>query len=88
MPVQGTSADIIKLAMIAIDIEFRKRKLSSRMLLQVHDELVFEVPNNEMEIVCPLVKNCMENAAKLDVPLVAQLSHGANWSSMQTWGKS
>ena len=56
-----------------------------RMLLQVHDELVFEVPVDELEQSCQLVKGCMEKAVKLDVPLDVQLDTGANWSQMRTW---
>ena len=78
-PLQGTAADLIKLAMIQIDDELRKRKLSSRMLLQVHDELVFEVPERERETMRALVKDKMENVRPLSVPLSVEISTGLNW---------
>ena len=78
-PLQGTAADLIKLAMIRIDSEIRGRKLESRMLLQVHDELVFEAPPEEVEALSKMVKHEMENAHRLDVPLVADVGAGANW---------
>jgi DNA polymerase-1 len=87
MPVQCTSADIIKIAMIEVDRKLTAMKLETRMLLQVHDELVFEAPENELEAVCPMIKKCMENAVKLDVPLEVQLDKGNNWSQMKGWGE-
>jgi DNA polymerase-1 len=78
-PIQGTAADIIKLAMVKMDEELKKRGLRSRMLLQVHDELVFEVPEDELEIMKELVPQVMENAIELDVPLKADVSYGKNW---------
>lgn len=78
-PIQGTAADIIKLAMVRMDEELRARKLSSRMLLQVHDELVFEVPPEELETMQQLVPEVMESAIELDVPLRADVSYGTNW---------
>ena len=78
-PIQGTAADIIKLAMVRMDEELRARKLHSRMLLQVHDELVFEVPQDELELMQKLVPEIMESAIELDVPLRADVSYGANW---------
>jgi len=82
-PLQGTAADLIKLAMIRIDAEVRKRKLKSRMTLQVHDELVFEVPESEVDIVKPLVREQMENAHPLEVPLRVEIGVGPNWRDME-----
>jgi len=82
-PLQGTAADLIKLAMIAIDRELRQRKLRSQMLLQVHDELVFEAPANEVEILRELVKRAMEQVHTLRVPLVVDIGVGPNWRDMQ-----
>lgn len=78
-PIQGTAADIIKLAMVQMADRLKAEKLQSRMLLQVHDELVFEVPEEELDIMRKLVPNVMENALALDVPLKADVSDGINW---------
>ncbi|NGM83098.1 DNA polymerase I [Paenibacillus sp. 7124] len=78
-PIQGTAADIIKLAMIHMDRALFKQKLKSRMLLQVHDELVFEVPEEELETMKKLVPEVMEGALQLSVPLKAEVSYGADW---------
>ncbi|WP_337034778.1 DNA polymerase I [Paenibacillus illinoisensis] len=78
-PIQGTAADIIKLAMVQMDEALRERKLKSRMLLQVHDELVFEVPADELELMKELVPSVMEKALELSVPLKAEVSFGENW---------
>lgn len=78
-PIQGSAADLIKIAMIRIDAGLRARKMSSRMLLQVHDELVFEVPGPERDELMTLVKHEMEHAAQLSVPLVVDLGEGSNW---------
>ncbi len=82
-PLQGTAADLIKLAMISIDRELRERKLRSRMLLQVHDELVFEAPNDEVEVLRELVKREMEQMHALRVPLVVDIGVGLNWRDMK-----
>jgi DNA polymerase-1 len=82
-PLQGTGADLIKLAMIAIDRKLTERKLKTRMVLQVHDELLFEVPDAESGEVAALVRAEMEGVAKLKVPLVADLAFGANWRDMK-----
>jgi len=79
MPIQGTAADLIKLAMIQLDKEFESRELKSKMLLQVHDELVFEVHESELEIVPPIIQSCMENAMKLSVPLKVEMGIADNW---------
>ncbi|HAZ11652.1 MAG: DNA polymerase I [Bdellovibrionales bacterium GWA2_49_15] len=82
-PIQGTAADIIKLAMIRIDDELRLHHLKTRMLLQVHDELIFEVPASELEQVKSLVKNAMETAVTLRVPLTVDLGVGLNWQDLE-----
>ncbi|MBW2179084.1 MAG: DNA polymerase I [Deltaproteobacteria bacterium] len=79
-PIQGTAADLIKVAMIKIDNEFKKKKLKSAMLLSVHDEIVFEVPPDELDMVCDLVKEIMENVWKLNVPLKVNVGVGENWA--------
>lgn len=78
-PLQGSAADIIKIAMINIFKRFEKENFKSKMLLQVHDELVFDVHKDELEIITPIIKNEMENAYKLDVPLIVDLGIGQNW---------
>ncbi len=78
-PIQGSAADLIKIAMIRIDDAFRVKQLESKMLLQVHDELVFELPPDELAQVQELVKHEMEHAAQLSVPLVVDLGVGKNW---------
>ncbi len=78
-PIQGTSADITKLAMIELDKELGKTKSAAKMILQVHDELLFEVPEGEAEELCALVKEKMENVVKLDVPLSVEANIGGNW---------
>ncbi len=83
MPVQGTSADIIKVAMINLSREMEKLKLKSRMLLQVHDELVFEVPPDEEAAMCKLVPEVMESAIALSVPLKVDTKSGKNWGEMK-----
>ena len=81
-PLQGTAADLIKLAMIAIDRQLRERNLETRMLLQVHDELLFEVPLEETDEIEQLVRAAMEGVVKLNVPLVADLAFGQNWRDL------
>ena len=78
-PIQGTAADIIKRAMLKLHNGLIERKLESRMLLQVHDELVLECPQGEVDEVRELVRTCMEGAAELRVPLVVDIGVGANW---------
>ena len=78
-PIQGSSADILKKAMIDIHKEFKEKKLNSKMLLQVHDELIFNVPKEEENIVKEIVARCMDNAYKLDVPLKVDIETGENW---------
>jgi DNA polymerase-1 len=79
MPVQGTAADMIKLAMIAIDRELREKGFESRMILQVHDELVFEAPKGEVGELTELVRRLMIDALPLEVPLVVDIGSGADW---------
>jgi DNA polymerase-1 len=82
-PLQGTAADLIKLAMIRIDAELRERKLQSKMLLQVHDELVFEVPAAEVDTMKRLVAERMENVHGLKVPLKVDVGVGPNWRDLE-----
>jgi len=79
MPIQGTAADMIKLAMINIDKTLLTKKLKSRMLLQVHDELVLEVPKDETTTASEIVQEGMKNALKLDVPIEVEVGAGSNW---------
>ena len=83
MPIQGSSADIIKIAMIRLHRALRERGLRSGMILQVHDELVLEVPEDELEVVTPLVKSIMEGAFQLDAPLKVDVKVGKNWLEME-----
>jgi DNA polymerase-1 len=83
MPVQGTSADIIKVAMINLYREMEKRKVQSKMLLQVHDELIFEVPDAEMTTMRKMVSSIMESAIKLSVPVKVDTKVGKNWGDMK-----
>jgi len=82
-PLQGTAADLIKIAMIRIDAALRERGLKSRMTLQVHDELVFEVPENEVEVMQPLVREHMEKVHALRVPLQVEMGVGPNWRDLE-----
>jgi DNA polymerase-1 len=77
--IQGTAADIIKRAMIDVDAELRRRRLSARMILQVHDELVLEVPEEELDAARALVKERMEGACRLAAPLVVDVKTGRSW---------
>jgi DNA polymerase-1 len=83
-PLQGTAADLIKIAMIRLDATLRERKLRTRMTLQVHDELLFDVPAEELREVAPLVKNAMEEVAHLSVPIVADCRVGPNWRDLDS----
>jgi DNA polymerase I len=82
-PLQGTAADLIKLAMIRIDEAIRDRNLKSRMTLQVHDELVFEVPEAELDVMRSLVREYMEKVHPLTVPLVVEIGVGRNWRDLE-----
>jgi DNA polymerase-1 len=81
-PIQGSAADIIKLAMIRIDREFRERKMGARLVLQVHDELIAEAPEREAGETERIVREAMEGAASLSVPLTVSLSRGKNWGEI------
>ncbi len=79
-PIQGTAADMIKIAMINIHNELKKNNLQTKLVLQVHDELVFDVPKSELEIVKPIIENCMKNAIpNLRVPIEVGMGEGGNW---------
>ncbi|OIQ41741.1 MAG: DNA polymerase I [Bacteroidetes bacterium MedPE-SWsnd-G1] len=78
-PIQGSAADIIKIAMINIQNRFEKENYKSKMLLQVHDELVFDIHKDELEILKPIIKDEMENAYKLSIPLDVDMDMGDNW---------
>jgi DNA polymerase-1 len=78
-PIQGSAADVIKIAMINIQKELEKGNYKSKMLLQVHDELVFDIYKPELEVLQPLIKSIMENAFTLTVPLDVDMGVGLNW---------
>ena len=78
-PIQGSAADMIKIAMINIHREFKARNLDARMTMQVHDELVFDVPHHEVEIVKPIILDKMKNAIKTTVPILVEIGTGVNW---------
>ena len=80
-PIQGTAADIIKIAMIRIDAELRRQKLRTRMVLQVHDELIFEVPEDELSV-RDSVQDLMQNVVRLDVPLTVDVKQGKTWEQL------
>jgi DNA polymerase-1 len=82
-PLQGTAADLIKLAMIRIDRRLAEEKLKTRMTVQVHDELVFDVPEDEVDPVSAMVRHEMEHVIELSVPLVADVGVGANWRDLK-----
>ena len=79
MPIQGTAAELIKIAMINVHKKINEAKLKSKMILQIHDELLFDVPKNEIETLSNLVKYEMENAIKLKIPLKVDCDYGKNW---------
>jgi DNA polymerase-1 len=78
-PMQGTAADLIKLAMIAVQDWIEKDELQSKLIMQVHDELVLEVPDAELALVEKMLPELMQNVAKLDVPLLAEVGVSNNW---------
>ena len=80
-PMQGTAADLIKLAMIAVDKWLRDEKLQTKLIMQVHDELVLEVPVNELDLVKKTLPELMQGVAKLDVALLAEVGVVSNWES-------
>jgi DNA polymerase-1 len=82
-PIQGTAADIIKKAMLNIDKVMKEKNLKSKMILQVHDELIFEVPTAEVEEMKVLVREYMESAVKLQIPLKVDMGTAANWYELK-----
>lgn len=82
-PIQGTGADILKLAMIEVDKALKEKNLKSQMILQVHDELIFDVFEDELEEVMSLVKEKMENCIKIDVPLIVEGNYAKNWCELK-----
>jgi DNA polymerase-1 len=78
-PIQGSAADLIKLAMIKVHHALKAHRLKTKMLLQVHDELVFSAPESEVEAVVPIIRDCMENAITTRVPLKVDISWGPDW---------
>jgi DNA polymerase-1 len=85
MPIQGTAADGIKIAMVRLDAAMRERGMRARMLLQVHDELVFETDDEELPALASLAREVMEGALPLDVPLTVDLKVGADWQDMDRY---
>ena len=81
-PVQGTASDMIKIAMVRVHKALAERGLRARMLLQVHDELLFEAPPDEVAIVEQLARELMESALPLDVPIVVDVKSGPDWSQV------
>ena len=79
LPMQGTAADLIKMSMIAVQNWLEASKVGTRMIMQVHDELVVDAVTSELEEVKALLVRCMERAVKLDVPLDVEVSHGQTW---------
>ena len=79
MPIQGSASDIVKIAMLRVDGALKHEKLQTKLIMQIHDELLFEAPENEVEKVMEIVKREMEAAAQLDVPLIAEVGVGENW---------
>ena len=78
-PIQGTAADIIKIAMVRVYNELKQKKLKSKLILQVHDELIIETYEDEKEEVKQILQNCMENVIELKVPLIAEVGEGKTW---------
>ena len=78
-PIQGTAADIIKIAMVNVSRCLKEEKLKAKMVLQIHDELLLEVPNEEIERVEEILKREMEKVIKLNVPLTVECNYGKNW---------
>jgi DNA polymerase-1 len=81
-PIQGSAADIVKMAMLKLDVEMKSRKTKSRLLLQVHDELIFEVPDDEIKMMKALVTETLESVIKLDIPLRVSIETGSCWGAM------
>jgi DNA polymerase-1 len=85
-PIQGSASDLIKLAMVKIHNQIKTKNLKARMILQIHDELLFDVPEKEMDDFTDLVKDRMENVLKLDVPIRVDMKKGRNWLEMEAIG--
>ena len=83
MPIQGTAADILKIAMVNIDQRMQREKLSSKMVLQVHDELIFDVPDIEIETMTDIVLELMPSAMNLVIPLKVDLKRGPTWGDLE-----
>jgi DNA polymerase-1 len=79
MPIQGSAAELIKIAMIDVQKNIELEHMNSKLILQIHDELLFEYPKEEKDILIPLVKKSMENAMKLKVPIIVDYGSGKNW---------
>jgi len=79
MPIQGTASELIKIAMINIDKIFKEKDMKSKMILQIHDELLFEVPEDEIKILHEIVTSEMENAINFDVPIKVDSNYGNSW---------
>jgi DNA polymerase-1 len=79
MPIQGTASDIVKIAMLKVDEALRRANLETKLIMQVHDELLLEAPEAEVERAMEIVKREMETAVKLDVPLAVEIGAGSNW---------
>ena len=79
MPIQGSAAELIKIAMIDVQKNIESEHLSSKLILQIHDELLFEFPAEEKNVLIPLVKESMENAMKLKVPIIVDYGSGKDW---------
>ena len=84
-PIQGSASDLIKLAMIGVQSAIREKGLSARMILQIHDELLFDLPSQELAPLASLVKDKMENVLKLDVPVKVDIKEGNNWLEMSSY---
>lgn len=82
-PIQGTAADVIKLAMLLVQQKMEQRHFKAKMLLQVHDELIFEVPPHEISGLIVILRECMEHAVELDVPLKIDVNVGFDWYDME-----
>ncbi|OQA92668.1 MAG: DNA polymerase I [Elusimicrobia bacterium ADurb.Bin231] len=86
-PIQGSSADIIKIAMIKVFSDMRSKDTSAKMLLQVHDELLFEIPEKDITSLVPVIKTGMEDCVKLDIPIVVDVKCGYNWADLKIYEK-
>lgn len=83
MPIQGSASDIVKIAMLKVDAALKQANLETKMIMQVHDELLFESPENEVEKAIPIIKQAMESAVELDIPLNVEIGAGDNWMNVK-----